>query len=243
MVRKVMKLLAEEGYIRTSQELPSVVTYRTSQEAHAGLLVQNREEIADTYKRLGLLMPVLYRESAKRCNESDLCSLHKILNPILEQMELPDHYQLANSFFTALLRPLKNLLIIDLALDSEIFLHVPHIPYPDIDNPFATTVERTLTWFSKAIYQIEHKQFDDLGAGASKLYCESKVRVNNYLYVLSKYTGNTSKKNRDIRWFGIKGHSELYARLAMTFVRRIIAGELTCSILWGLHRHSIKRAM
>jgi len=224
-VRKVMKMLAEEGYIHTAQGLPSVVTYRTSQEAHAGFLVQSREEIADAYKGLGLLMPVLYREGAKRCNESDLCSLHKILDHISEQMELSDHYQLANDFFTALLRPLKNQLIIDLELDSENYLHVPYIPYPGIDNPFATTVERTLTWFNKAIYQIEHRQFDDFGAGASKLYCDSEVRVDNYLYALGKYTGNTSKKNGDIRWFRIKGHSELYARLAMTLVRRIIAGE------------------
>nr|WP_305149521.1 GntR family transcriptional regulator [Enterocloster bolteae] len=140
-------------------------------------------------------------------------------------MELSDHYQLANDFFTALLRPLKNQLIIDLELDSENYLHVPYIPCPGIDNPFATTVERTLTWFNKAIYQIEHRQFDDFGAGASKLYCDSEVRVDNYLYALGKYTGNTSKKNGDIRWFRIKGHSELYARLAMTLVRRIIAGE------------------
>ena len=32
-VRKVMKMLAEEGYIHTAQGLPSMVTYRTSQEA------------------------------------------------------------------------------------------------------------------------------------------------------------------------------------------------------------------
>ena len=118
-VRKVMKLLAEEGYIRTAQGQPSVVTYRTSKEAHAEFLVQNREEIADAYKGLGLLMPILYREGAKRCNESDLYWLDKILNHISEQMELPDHYQLANAFFTALLRPLKNQLIIDLEFDSR----------------------------------------------------------------------------------------------------------------------------
>ena len=87
-----MKLLAEEGYIRTAQGQPSVVTYRTSKEAHAEFLVQNREEIADAYKGLGLLMPILYREGAKRCNESDLYWLDKILNHISEQMELPDHY-------------------------------------------------------------------------------------------------------------------------------------------------------
>ena len=224
-VRKVMKLLAEEGYIRTAQGQPSVVTYRTSKEAHAEFLVQNREEIADAYKGLGLLMPILYREGAKRCNESDLYWLDKILNHISEQMELPDHYQLANAFFTALLRPLKNQLIIDLEFDSENYLHVPFVPIPGIDNPFATTFERTKTCFSKAIIQIKQKQFDDFYADASKLYRDSGERVDNYLYALGKYTESNSNKNEDIRWFRIKGHSELYSRLAMTIVRRIIAGE------------------
>ena len=224
-VRKVMKLLAEEGYIRTAQGQPSVVTYRTSKEAHAEFLVQNREEIADAYKGLGVLMPILYREGAKRCNESDLYWLDKILNHISEQMELPDHYQLANAFFTALLRPLKNQLIIDLEFDSENYLHVPFVPIPGIDNPFATTFERTKTLFSKAIIQIKQKQFDDFYADASKLYRDSGERVDNYLYALGKYTESNSNKNEDIRWFRIKGHSELYSRLAMTIVRRIIAGE------------------
>lgn len=224
-VRKVMKLLAEEGYIRTAQGQPSVVAYRTSREALAGFLVQRREEIADAYKGLGLLMPILYREGAKRCNESVLRLFNEILNNISEKMELSDHYQLANAFFTALLRPLKNQLIIDLELDSENYLHVPYVPLPGIDDPFATTVERTKTWFNKAIFQIEHKQFDDFYAGASGLYCDSGERVDNYLHALGKYTGSNSKKNEDIRWFRIKGHSELYSRLAMTIVRRIVAGE------------------
>lgn len=224
-VRKVMKLLAEEGYISTAQGQPSVVAYRTSKEALAGFLVQGREEIADAYKALGLLMPILYREGAKRCNESDLRFLDEILNNISEQMELSDHYQLANAFFTALLRPLKNQLIIDLELDSENYLHVPYVPFPGIDDPFATSVERTKTWFNKAIFQIEHKQFDDFYASASGLYCDSGERVDNYLYALGKYTGTNPKKKEDINWFRIKGRSELYARLAMTIVRRIVAGE------------------
>lgn len=224
-VRKVMKLLAEDGYIRTAQGQPSVVAYRASNEVLAEFLAQSREEIADAYKGLGLLMPILYREGAKRCSESDLRFLDEILDNISEQMELPDHYHMANAFFTALLRPLKNRLIIDLELDSEHYLHVPYIPFSGIDNPFATTVERTKTWFNKAMFQIEQKQFDDFYAGASRLYCDSGERVDNYLFTLGKYTGSSSKKNEDIRWFRIKLHSELYSRLAMTIVRRIIAGE------------------
>lgn len=224
-VRKVMKLLAEEGYIHTAQGQPSVVAYCTSKETHAAYLAQSRDEIADAYRGLGLLMPILYREGAKRCNISDLRFFEEILNNMSEQVELQDHYQLANDFFTTILRPLKNKLIIDLELDSENYLHVPYISLPGIDDPFDTTVARTQTWFKNAILQIEQKQFDDFCDGTSKLYSASRERVDNYLSALSKYTGENEKKKEEIRWFRIKEHSELYARLAMTIVRRIIAGE------------------
>ncbi|RGY95922.1 GntR family transcriptional regulator [Clostridium sp. AM58-1XD] len=224
-VRKVMKILSEEGFIHTAQGQPSVVTYRTSRENQAAFLVQSRDEIADAYQGLGLLMPVLYREGAKRCNASDLRYFDNIMNNVSEQMELQDHYRLANTFFTALLRPLKNRLIIDLELDSENYLHVPYIPFPSVENPFATTAARTQTWFKNAIDQIEKKQFDDFCDSASKLYCASGQRVDSYLYSLDKYTEGTPKKKEEIRWFRAKVHSELYARLAMTIVRRIITGE------------------
>lgn len=57
-VRKVMKMLDEEGYVRTVKGLPSIVTYQASPETYAGFLVQGRDEIADAYKGLELLMPI-----------------------------------------------------------------------------------------------------------------------------------------------------------------------------------------
>lgn len=60
-VRKVMKMLDEEGYVRTVKGQPSIVTYQASPETYAGFLVQGRDEIADAYKGLELLMPIFYR--------------------------------------------------------------------------------------------------------------------------------------------------------------------------------------
>ncbi len=57
-VRKVMKMLDEEGYVRTVKGQPSIVTYQASPETYAGFLVQGRDEIADAYKGLELLMPI-----------------------------------------------------------------------------------------------------------------------------------------------------------------------------------------
>ena len=224
-VRKVMKMLDEQGYVRTAQGQPSIVTYQASKETHAALLVRHQEEIADAYGGLGLIMPVLYCEGAKRCTEPELRLLHKILDGISDRMVLEDHYRLANAFFTALLRPFNNQLIMDLELDSENYLHVPHIPLPGVENPFATTVDRTKSWFQTAVRQIEQKRFDEFRDGAAQLYRASAERVDRYLCDLGKYASSGAQSTEEIRWFRTKERSELYSRLAMTIIRRLIAGE------------------
>ena len=81
-VRKVMKMLDEEGYVRTVKGQPSIVTYQASPETYAGFLVQGRDEIADAYKGLELLMPIFYREGARRCRGPELRLLHGLTDRI-----------------------------------------------------------------------------------------------------------------------------------------------------------------
>ena len=50
-VRKVMKMLDEEGYVRTVKGQPSIVTYQASPETYAGFLVPVSYTHLDVYKR------------------------------------------------------------------------------------------------------------------------------------------------------------------------------------------------
>lgn len=224
-VRKVMGMLDQQGYIRTAQGHPSVVIYQTTKETRAAFLIQRRDEIMDAFRGLSLLMPIFYLEGAKRCKEPEIRFFREILGSISEQMELPDLYRQANKFFTALLRPLENQLIIDLELDSENYLHIPYIPFADVENPFALDAGRLKAWLTKAIDQIDQKQYDDFYVAAIQLYRASGERVDGYLSALSKYTSDLPQVKKEIHWFRIKDRSELYSRLAMIIIRRIIAGE------------------
>ena len=111
-IRKVLKILNQEGYIHTAQGQPSIVTCQTSEKKYISFLVKRRRGIADAYKGLELLMPVLYREGAKRCGESEFKYFRNLLGEISEQMSLASLYKQANLFMTALLRPLNNLSLI-----------------------------------------------------------------------------------------------------------------------------------
>ena len=121
-VRKVMKMLDEEGYVRTVKGQPSIVTYQASPETYAGFLVQGRDEIADAYKGLELLMPIFYREGARRCRAPELRLLHGLTDRISDHMEHEELYRQAHAFYAVLLRPLNNQLIMDLEVVSEHFL-------------------------------------------------------------------------------------------------------------------------
>ncbi len=224
-VRKVMKMLGTQGYIRTNQGQPSIVTYQAPTENYIAFLVQRQDEIADAYRGLELLMPILYREGAKRCGESELRLFHTLLEGISVQMELDELYKQANAFFIALIQTMNNQLMMDLELDSENYLHIPYIPIAGVANPFANTAKRLSVWMRKVIGQIENKDYDAFCAGIACLYRESAKRVDDYLHALSGQVSAQIQTKGEMHWFRPKGRSELYARLAMTIIRRMVAGE------------------
>ena len=102
---------------------------------------------------------------------------------------------------TALLRPLNNQLIMDLELDSENYLHIPYIPIPGMENPFALSAERLKVWMQNAIHQIENRQFEEFHDGTSLLYRASAERVDHYLCALSRYTDEREQTGDTITWF------------------------------------------
>lgn len=175
------------------------------------------EEIADAYKGLGLLMPVLIVKAPNGVMSRICVRFIKFWIIYRNRWSCRIIINWPMTFYSVT-PSTKNQLIIDLELDSENYLHVPYIPYPGIDNPFANCRENTITWFNKAIYQIEHRQFDDFGAGASKLYCDSEVRVDNTCMPLGKYTETHQRK------MGISVGSE-----SRTFRAVCLAGHDPCT--------------
>lgn len=170
-------------------------------------------------------MPILYLEGAKRCRETELELFRGLLDGISDQMGLAELYKQANTLFTVLLRTMNNQLIMDLELDSENYLHIPYIPIAGVVNPFDLTADRLKILIRKVIHEIENKQFDDFYAGTVRIYRESAIKVDKYLCALGEHSSVQPRTKEEVHWFRPKGRSELYARLAMTIIRRIISGE------------------
>lgn len=231
-VRKVLQILADEGYIHTAPGQPATVCYTAPIDQYIANLAGRRQEVADAFEGLGLLLPVLYREGARRCGELELQALQRAIDGIKMDMEPLELYRQANYFFTALLQPFHNQLIFDLELDAENFLYVPYFAVSGTENPFLLQPDHLINWLQTAKGQIAAGQFDLLYKSIIRFYRETAKKTDDYLKTLSCITNQTVSVDMQTHWFRAKGRSELYARLAMTILRRIVSGEFNgCKFL------------
>lgn len=103
-VRKVIKMLHEEGYVHAISGQPAVVTYKASMKDYIFALAARKEAVYDGFQGLGLLLPHLYREAAKHCKEADLHIMRKAIEDIDENMDIFSLYRQTNLFMTTLMQ-------------------------------------------------------------------------------------------------------------------------------------------
>ena len=72
---------------------------------------------------------------------------------------------------------------------------------------------------------IKEKRFDDFYESVLRIYNDTYQKVDQYLSLLGRHAEEMPLSKKDIPGFRTKRHSELYSRLAMTIVRRILNGE------------------
>ena len=224
-VRKVMKMLSQRGYIRTASGQPATVIYQAPRELSISLLVSRRNAISDCYQGMRMMLPALYREGAKLCGDDELKRLQEIIDEINDDMELSALYRQANAFFTKLLEPFHNGLIIDLEIDAENYLRFPYIPVDNVEDPFYQSPRRIKNWLQTAHKMIDEKRFDAFCESVLRIYNDAYQKVDQYLSLLGRHAAEIPLLKKDIPWFRTKRHSELYSRLSMTIVRRILNGE------------------
>ena len=221
-VRRVMKLLQEEGYIQCESGQPAVVVYTASRREYAAALIARKEEINDAFQGLGLLLPQLYSEAVKFVRESDKAMLQQAIDEIQEDMPTHLLYRQANLFLTTLVQVFNNPLMMDLELDSENFLHIPYLSFAHLSDPFYRTPAHMKSWLNSVFDCIQNEQEELLYTKLAATYQHSSCRVIAYLEALEKQPDLIpAGSEKSIRWFRIKNRSELYAHLAMRILRRI----------------------
>lgn len=110
-VRRVIRMLEENGFIQSSPGRRAVVCLRENDGTYAAALLQRQESIQDVYRGLELLMSPLYAQGALCCAQP--AGLRAIWEPIGPGMERMEIHRRMEAYFTALAAPLQNPVLLD----------------------------------------------------------------------------------------------------------------------------------
>lgn len=224
-VRKVLRLLADAGYIRTLPGQPAEIIYSATPQDYARALLRRRKGISDAFSGLSVLMPVLYCEGARRCGPAELRRMQQAVDGLSADLTQSEIYQRANRFFGCLLQPFHNPLLMDLQADAETYLRVPYLPFPEIEDPSLLSFQGVKTRLTSALKLIRQGSFDHFYAQASDMYRRAHDNVQRYMTALSHKIPCGDEIEESYRWFTSKGHAELYLQVALSLLRRISTGE------------------
>lgn len=220
-VRKVIRMLKEEGVICTSSGKRAIVCFDESEKGYIQSLMQRRESILDIYSGLELIMPSLYAEGAMHCGS---------LNAFPDNTGSADgriiNNQSTAAFFTGMLLPYRNQTVLDLQTDMEHYARFPYVMQSQLEDPF--DVSKDFIKHNLPIMQgmAERKERDSLMAKLEEMYKNAGRQASIYLNELQNMEP-VSRPPVAYQWFRGKNRSPLYAAVAQSLYRRAQLGEFS----------------
>lgn len=220
-VRKVIRMLKDEGVICTSAGKRATVCFDESEKGYIQSLMQRRESILDIYSGLELLMPSLYAGGAMRC--SDLSAFVDAADPAGSQ--ITNNRNIA-AFFTEMLLPYNNQTVLDLQTDMEHYARFPYVMQSQLENPFTVSTDFMEQNLSVMQEMAERKEREALIARLEEMYKNAGHQAKIYLDELQRIVP-IPEELVDYQWFRGKNRSPLYAAVAQSLYRRAQLGEFS----------------
>lgn len=218
-VRKVIRMLEQDGLIQTSTGKRAVVCFNESEQDCIQSLMQRRESILDIYSGLELMMPSLYAEGAMHCGD---------LSAFVEAGSSADSPEINNqntvSFFTGMLLPYHNQTVLDLQSDMEHYARFPYVMQSRLENPFTVSadfIRHNLPVIQNMARKKERGALTDL---LEQMYRNAGAQAKHYLDALQKIVP-VPQDRVAYQWFRGKNRSPLYASVAQSLYRRARLGE------------------
>ncbi|PNV63474.1 hypothetical protein C0033_02070 [Clostridium sp. chh4-2] len=218
-VRKVIRMLEQEGVIRTSAGKRAIVCFDESEQAYIRSLMQRRDSILDIYGGLELMMPSLYAEGATLCKD-----LTSVMGSDGSRDDMEMNHANIISFFTEMLLPYQNQTVLDLQTDMEHYARFPYVKQSGLENPFDAS-----TRFMKEILpliqgMVKRKEREALRIKLELMYRNVGKQAEIYLSELQK-NAPIPQDVVNYQWFRGKNRSPLYATVAQSLYRRAQLGE------------------
>lgn len=200
-IRKVIRMLEQEGVIHTSSGKRAVVCFDESEQTYILSLMQRRESILDIYKGLELMMPSLYAAGAMHCRNLDIYaeSAFSAGSQDINERNII-------SFFTEMLLPYQNQIVLDLQSDMEHYARFPYVMQSRLENPFATSEEFIRHNYPVFLDMAKHKELEALIARLELMYRNAGEQAGIYLSEIQKIVPDSGKRV-DYQWFRGKNRS------------------------------------
>lgn len=218
-IRKVIRMLEQEGVIHTSSGKRAVVCFDESEQNYILSLMQRRESILDIYKGLEIMMPSLYAAGAMHCRNLDIYA-EAAVSAGSQDINEPSIV----SFFTEMLLPYQNQIVLDLQSDMEHYARFPYVMQSRLENPFTASsefIKHNLPVFPD---MAKHKELEALTARLELMYRNAGEQAVIYLSEIQKIVP-LPRERVDYQWFRGKNRSPLYAAVAQNLYRHVLLGE------------------
>ena len=218
-VRKVIRMLKEEGVICTSAGKRAIVCFDVNENGYIQSLMQRRESILDIYRGLELIMPSLYAEGAMHCG-----SFSAFADAADSADDRIINNQYTAAFFTEMLLPYRSQTVLDLQTDMEHYARFPYIMQSQLEDPFTASADFIKHNLSIMRDLAERKEREALIAKLEEMYKNAGRQAAVYLNELQKIVP-IPKDPVAYQWFRGKNRSPLYAAVAQSLYRRAQLGE------------------
>lgn len=175
-VRKVIRMLKEEGVICTSAGKRAIVCFDENEKGCIRSLMQRRESILDIYSGLELIMPSLYAEGAMHCGS---------LSAFADAAGSADNGIVNNrytaAFFTEMLLPYRSQTVLDLQTDMEHYARFPYVMQSQLEDPFTVSADFIKHNLSIMQGMAERKEREALTAKLEEMYKNAGRQAAVYL--------------------------------------------------------------
>lgn len=226
-IRKVMRMLEENGFIRTASGKRAVVCFNDKDQAYISTLLRRRESISDVCRGLEILMPSIYVAGAHLYTAYD--KLEDSLPAVSRETDSYKPYIQINQFLTEFLIPLNNPVILDLRSDMEHYAWIPYLSVSDMAYPYTLTEGYACSFLLHVLSLARQKQDRALSDCLQQIYRGMGKHAANYLDMLKEKYPEVPEKD-SYHWFSGKSRIPLYTVVARDLFKRTEMGEFDSRI-------------
>lgn len=226
-IRKVMRMLEENGFIRTASGKRAVVCFNDKDQAYISTLLRRRESISDVCRGLEILMPSIYVAGARLYTAYD--KLEDSLPAVSRETDSYKPYIQINQFLTEFLIPLNNPVILDLRSDMEHYAWIPYLSVSDMAYPYTLTESFACSFVLRVLSLASQKQDRALSDCLQQIYRGMGKHAAAYLDMLKEKYPEVPEKD-SYHWFSGKSRIPLYTVVARDLFKRTEMGEFDSRI-------------